>query len=69
MNNGLKAYIQNNVDNFEERACYALGVMDYEHRSLRSADCFLYMDMYDCAEEYCDVNGLDISDFDMEDYL
>ena len=69
MNNGLKAYIQNNVECFEERSGYAFYVMDRERRSLCSADYQLYQEMLDCAEEYCDVNGLDINDYDMEDYL
>ena len=69
MNNGLKAYIQNNVEDFEERSGYAFYVIDRERRPLCNADYQLYKDMYDCAEEYCEINGLDIDDFDMEDYL
>lgn len=69
MNEELKNYIHENVEDFELRAEIASNLMFRLRCSLNFADHTLYDDMYDCAEEYCDDNGLDINDYDMEDYL
>lgn len=69
MNEGLKNYIHENVEDFELRAHLAWNRIGRLRCSLDYADSELYDEMYDRAEEYCNENGLDINDYDMENYL
>ena len=65
----IAAYVRNNVEDYELRLQLALKVIGRDRCGLKQAAPMLYNEIVDATCEWCDNNGVDCGDWDMDELI
>lgn len=65
----LAAYVRNNMEDYEPRQSLALKVIGRDRCGLKQSTPMLYNEIVDAICEWCDNNGVDCGDWDMDDVI
>lgn len=67
--NALSEFFKQNISNFDSRLGRAWGIVDHMRCPFKMADTDLYIEMSDRLEDFCEENGLDYDDYDLEEII